>query len=74
MRPLVDIANAKEWKTMTREEQQLAAHQLEKQMSTIANQLAADVTAGLQGSGVPAIFVCHFQMAWDPGKDPRQDG
>lgn len=74
MTPLVDIANARPWKSMTREEQQLAAHQLEQQMSKIANQLALDVTTGLQGSGVPAVFICSYEMRWDPGKDPRQDG
>lgn len=74
MRPLVDIQNARPWREMTREEQQLVAHQLDKQMSSIASQLALDVTAGLIKSGVPLHMEVTYKLVWDPGKDPRHDG
>lgn len=73
MRPLVDIANAKPWGSMTREEQQLTAHQLDKQMSALANQLALDVTSGLRANGVPMQLEVTYKIVFDGGKDPRHD-
>ena len=58
---------------MTREEQHLVAHQLDQQMSSIANQLALDVTSGLVSAGVPMHLEVSYKIVWDPGKDPRQD-
>lgn len=74
MRPLVDIKNNRPWSSMTREEQQLVAHQLDSQMSAIANQLALDVTSGLVMSGVPLHMEVTYTIVWDPGKDPRLNG
>lgn len=57
---------------MSREEQALALHQLEKQMSALANQLALDVTSELHRSGVPCHFEVTFKMVVQ-GTDPRHD-
>lgn len=74
MASLITIANTRPWREIPREEQRLVLHQLQKQMSVIASQLAMDVTTELHRNGVPVTFTVKFEMIIDPERNPFNDG
>lgn len=72
--PLASIKNTRPWADMSPADRQLAAHLLDKQVSSIGNQLSLDVTAGLKSIGMPAHLEVKFKLVFEPGTDPRGDG